>query len=198
MNGLGSGYDFLKNLESLQLIDKPIIAINTILYPSAIPSFLYKEANLIFYKEQKGYSPKMVIDDILYISFKNKTKLSEKVVTLQNNELHKMINAELDNIGISHRLKGRDYLYKAILYSIQKNTTLDTSYIKYVADYYNISTTGVLNAMQTAISKAWDSNSIDYLRKKYTAPINYKTGIPTPAEFVGYYVRKVTERLGIA
>ncbi|MCL2859160.1 MAG: sporulation initiation factor Spo0A C-terminal domain-containing protein, partial [Oscillospiraceae bacterium] len=136
--------------------------------------------------------------DILYVGFKNKALLTEKVVTLQNNELPKMINAELNDIGISHRLKGRDYLYRAILYSIQKNTTLDTSYIKYVADCYDISTTGVLNAMQTAISKTWNNNSIDELRKKYTAQINYKTGVPTPVEFVGYYVSKITTILGIA
>jgi len=195
--GSGSGHHFLRSLETLQLIDKPIIAINTILYLSEAHDFLYKEVDFVFYKGKKDYSPKNVIDDILYVGFKNKTHLAEKVATIQNNALPKMISAELDDIGISHRLKGRDYLYRAILYSIQKNNTLDTSYIRYVADCYDISTTGVLNAMQTAIIKAWNNNSIDNLRKKYTAQINYETGVPTPAEFVGYYVRRITTALGI-
>lgn len=176
----------------MQLIDNPIIAVNTILNSHFIYDFLHKEVDFIFYKGQKDYSPKDIIDDILYIGFKNKTNLTEKVVSIQNNELPKIINAELDNIGISHKLKGRDYLYRAILYSIQENTTLNSSYTTYLSDYYEISTTGVLTAMQTAINKAWDTNSIDDLRKKYTALINYKTGVPTPAEFVGYYVHKIT------
>ena len=49
--------------------------------------------------------------------------------------------------------------------------------------------------MQNAILSAWRKSSIEDLNQYYTAKINYETGVPTPTEFIYYYVKKIEKDL---
>ena len=49
--------------------------------------------------------------------------------------------------------------------------------------------------MQNAILYAWRISSIEDLTKYYTAKVNYETGVPTPNEFIYYYVNKIKKSL---
>ena len=49
--------------------------------------------------------------------------------------------------------------------------------------------------MQNAILHAWRISSIEDLEENYKAKINYETGVPTPVEFIYYYVDKIKKTL---
>ena len=49
--------------------------------------------------------------------------------------------------------------------------------------------------MQNAILHAWRISSIEDLETYYKAKINYETGVPTPVEFIYYYVDKIKKML---
>ena len=49
--------------------------------------------------------------------------------------------------------------------------------------------------MQNAILYAWRISPIEDLATYYTAKINYETGVPTPTEFIYYYVSKIKKEL---
>ena len=55
--------------------------------------------------------------------------------------------------------------------------------------------TTITNGIKNAIIRAWRSSSVDDLLIYYTAKINYKTGIPTPMEFIYFYVDKIKKEI---
>ena len=111
---------------------------------------------------------------------------------LENNtqKFSDLIYHELDLIGITPKLKGRDYVHDAILYLLQ-NPTSDTNVIQYLTKIYKKSGNTITNGIQNAIIHAWRVSAIEDLEMYYTAKVNYETGIPTPMEFIYYYVDKI-------
>ena len=106
------------------------------------------------------------------------------------------VNNELDLIGISTHLQGRKYLYDAIMYLLSKDS--DDSRIsinQYLIAKYKKSSSTISRAMQNAILHAWRISSIEDLETYYKAKINYETGVPTPVEFIYYYVDKIKKML---
>ena len=68
--------------------------------------------------------PKLVISDLLSLKkslykYNNTNKIFESMIETpeeQNKKIEKMINSELDLIGISPHLKGRKYIFDAIIF----------------------------------------------------------------------------------
>ena len=60
---------------------------------------------------------------------------------------------------------------------------------------YKKSSTTITNGIQNAIIHAWRITPPDDLVKYYTARINLDKGIPTPMEFIYYYVNKIKKEV---
>ena len=80
---------------------------------------LHKDfVDLIFYKKQSDYSPKLVIDTLVLLAHEpcKQTTVLNSSPEEKNLEIRNKINKELDLIGISYKLKGREYLFEGIYY----------------------------------------------------------------------------------
>ena len=123
-------------------------------------------------------SPKQTVETLKEELKENENKISE------------CIYHELDLIGVTSKLKGRQYIHDAIFFLI-KNENTDENVIRYLTKIYKKSNNTITNGIQNAIIHAWRVSSIEDLEKYYTARVNYETGIPTPMEFLYYYVDKI-------
>jgi len=106
-------------------------------------------------------------------------------------KIKEKINIELDLVGIPNHLKGRKYLFEAILYLIQNENEEEDSAFRYLINKYKLAESTPGRAMQTAINNAWKRTPIDELLVHYKNRINYKTGVPNPTEFTYYYRDKI-------
>ena len=116
--------------------------------------------------------------------------------TIEDNEskISDCIYNELDLIGVTAKLKGRQYIHDAILYLIQ-NEDNNTNVIQHLTKLYKKSGNTITNGIQNAIIHAWRVSPIEDLTTHYTARINYETGIPTPMEFIYYYKDKIKKMI---
>ncbi len=192
-NGNGSGFDFLNKLPELRLKYKPLIIVTTNISSNIIYDYLHKDlVDLIFYKKQNDYSADLVLDTLSLLS--NKPNQSQKKSMISNEEKHnilsEIINKELDLIGISYKLKGREYIFEAIHYLLT-TTDDDITVFQYLSNRHKLLTSSISRAIQTAINHTWRTSAIEDLKINYTAQINYHTGVPTPTEFIYYYVKKI-------
>ena len=196
-NGEGSGLEFLEQLKSIHTTNHPKIVVITNIYSDTVYNYLHRNSvDFIFYKNQESYSPKNVIDTLLLLDGYGKTsntKPKEQIKdTKEEDKINKLINKELDLIGIATHLKGRKYLYDAIYFVIVNNENRESiSVIQYLVNKYKRANSTISRAMQNSILHAWRISSIDDLTELYTARINYETGVPTPTEFIYYYADKI-------
>lgn len=191
--GKGSGFDFLHNLKNLSLHYKPLIIVTTNIASNIIYDKLHKDfVDLIFYKKQSDYSPKLVIDTLVLLAHEpcKQTTVLNSSPEEKNLETRNKINKELDLIGISYKLKGREYLFEGIYYLLTDDNP-NISVFQYLSNRYKLLTSSISRAIQTSINHTWRTSSIEDLRINYTAQINYNTGVPTPTEFIYYIVNKL-------
>ena len=202
--GEGSGIEFLEKVKEYTKEFKPIIVVTTNSSSPILYNKLHEEGvDLIFYKQQIDYSTKIVISELLslrkslyqynHLNNKNKDLMIETQADYQAKVCNK-INAELDLIGISGHLKGRSYLYDAILFLIESNDDNESPF-NYLANKYKKSSSSISRVMQTAINYAWRTSAPEELEAYYTAKINYHTGVPSPTEFIYYYANKIKKAI---
>lgn len=203
--GQGSGIEFIDDLKKYTNSFKPMIIVTT----NASSKLLYTKlhdsgADLIFYKKQTDYSPQLVISALLSLReslYKfNNNYINEKshieTVIERKTRVSDRVNSELDKIGISSHLKGRTYIYEAIIYLLeQKEKDTKVSVFNYLANKYKKASSSISRVMQTAINYAWKTSSTEDLELYYTAKINYKTGVPSPTELVYYYYKKIEKNI---
>ena len=118
----------------------------------------------------------------------------EEILKDEKSRISSCINKELELIGITSKLKGKDYIHDAILYLVQ-NENSDTNVIQYVSKIYKKSATTITNGIQNAIFHAWRVTAIEDLTKHYTARVSYETGVPTPMELIYFYRDKIKEMI---
>ena len=202
--GQGSGFEFLQKLKELKLSTRPKIVVTTNVYSDSVYDYLHEnKVDFIFYKKQESYSVENVINTLFLL--KGYTDSSSDIPIDKNdneedNETMKAIsdkiNKELDLIGISSHLQGRKYLYDGILYLLSKESSDGRISInQYLISKYKKASSTISRAMQNAILHAWRISSIEDLEENYKAKINYETGVPTPVEFIYYYVDKIKKTL---
>ena len=203
--GQGSGFEFLQKLKELKLNAIPKIVVTTNVYSDSVYDYLHEnKVDFIFYKKQESYSIENVINTLLLL--KGYTDNSYALITDKNEDgeentetmkiISDKINKELDLIGISSHLQGRKYLYDSILYLLsQESSDERISINQYLISKYKKSSSTISRAMQNAILHAWRISSIEDLEENYKAKINYETGVPTPVEFIYYYVDKIKKTL---
>ena len=194
-NGSGTGFDFIEALNKLNLKDRPKIVVTTNICSDTVYDFLHQnKVEFIFYKKQNNYSQENVINTLLLLNgYKSNT--TANVIAKDDKEkdiIADKINHELDLIGIATYLQGRKYLFDSIYYIIENgNDDSRITTIQYLVKKYKKSNSTISRAMQNAILHAWRVSPLEDLTTYYTARINYETGIPTPTEFIYYYVDKI-------
>lgn len=194
-HGTGNGLSFLKSLNNLDFPFKSFILVVTNNTSEVIHSMARKfGADFILTKNQQDYSVDMVLDFLSSISSSESlgsdSQSSHKSPSKSYREsLVKRITTELDLIGISPKLKGRQYLRDAIEITLGGK---QTNICAIIAKKYSKTDASVERAMQNAINHTWRNTDIETLEKNYTAYINPKKGIPTITEFIYYYADKIT------
>ena len=202
LNNSSSGsidsFEFLSSLKSLNLDYEPIIIVTTHINSKRTYNILHRNGvDLILYKDHPTYSSNHVLNNFISL---RKATLKPEVFSLQEelekdeNKISKLVNTELDLIGISAKMKGREYIHDAIVYLIQNNSE-GKNVIQYLTKQYKKSGTTITNGIQNAIIYAWRIMPIEDIEKYYTARVNYETGVPTPMEFIYYYVDKIKKKI---
>ena len=197
--GEGSGLDFITRIKEDNNDKMPKIIVTTKIHSEAVYDFCHKnDIDFIFYKQQKGFSNKKVIDTLLLLSNYDKdTKTIPKIIDekLIEDKVMRKINKELDLIGIGTHLTGRKYLCDAIYYVIQNDEKYKLSIVQQLVSKYKKSNSTISRAMQNAILYAWRIMPLEDLNTYYTARINYETGVPTPTELIYFYADKIKKEI---
>lgn len=195
--GSGNGLNVLQSMKRLALPRPPYVVITT--NNSSIVTHEAARnlgADFIFTKHQSDYSAKNVIEFLCMIKsvIKNRPNhasaenIPDETPHMREKRLTRRIHAELDAVGISPKVTGRQYLTDAILLMIDKpEHNLPAS----LGKKYGKSDSSVERAMQNAISRAWRTEDIDTLYRNYTAKIHPDKGVPTITEFICYYANKL-------
>lgn len=200
-NGTAGSTDslsFISNLKKLNLKYDPIIIVTTHVKSKRTYKILHEEgADIILYKDHPGYSSDNVLNTFLRLRSEEPVKTLEimkQELEDDKNRISECIYHELDLIGVTAKLKGRQYIHDAILYLIE-NENSDVNVIQHLTKIYKKSGNTITNGIQNAIIHAWRVSAIEDLERYYTARINYETGIPTPMEFIYYYVDKIKKEI---
>ena len=199
--GHADSLEFLANLKKLNLNYHPIIIITTHVNSRRTYDILHRNgADLILYKDHPHYSSEYVLNKFINLrSIENEYStnlLNQAKDDKQEREkkISDKIYYELDLIGVTAKMKGRQYIHDAILYLIQ-NPNSNVNVVQHLTKIYKKSGNTITNGIQNAIIHAWRVSSIDDLTTYYTARVNYETGIPTPMEFIYYYVDKIKKEV---
>ena len=197
INGNTDSLDFLNKIKELKLNYEPIIIVTTHINSKRTYEILHRNGvELILYKDHPKYSPEHVLNNFIVLRDASVTK-TENIQEKIENEEEKIINlieAELNLIGIPQKMVGRKYISDAILYLVQ-NDEDKINVTQYLINKHKKSPTTITNGIQNAINYAWRISATEDLEKYYTARINYTTGVPTPMEFIYYYVDKVKKEI---
>ena len=200
-DGTGSGIDFLEKLKEFDLGYMPYIAVNTnvrseLTYEAIHDGF----ADIIFWKQQQGYSIDYVLNAISFSvkRYKNRRKEDSSEMhsmSIDDKRIHKFISDELNTLGIKSNHKGRTYLFEAIKFNLEKFTVGYRSPLKHVGNLYNMKPSHVCRDISTAIKYAWLHTPLDVLDEHYQGTYSKDSGFPTPMEFISYYTEKIKCKL---
>ncbi|MBR6505108.1 MAG: response regulator [Clostridia bacterium] len=197
-SGSTDSLDFLNNIKKLNLPSLPIIIVTTHINSQRTYEILHRNGvDLILYKDHPKYSAEHVLNKFLTLRESSpKSSLLAMQEEMENNEnkISDLIYHELDLIGVTPNLKGRSYIHDAILYIIQEPNA-NIGVIQYLTKIHQKSGNTITNGIQNAIIHAWRVSSLEDLSTHYTAKINYETGLPTPMEFIYYYVDKIRKMI---
>lgn len=190
--------DFLTDLKKLNLNYEPIVIVTTHVNSKRTYDILHRNGvDIIMYKDNPKYSSEHVLNN--FINLRRTTveyteQSIEKIFENEESRISDIINDELELIGVTSKLKGRDYIHDAILYLVQDDSN-KINVVQYLVNKYKKSATTITNGIQNAIIHAWKITPPDDLIKYYTARINLDTGIPTPMEFIYYYVKRIKTKI---
>ena len=197
-NGSIDSLNFVTNLKKLNLNYEPIVIVTTHVNSKRTYEILHRDGvDMILYKDNPKYSSDHVLNNFINLrkteSFATRVSI-EEVLADEKNRILSVLNDEMELIGVTSKLKGRDYIQDAILFLIQEEGS-NMNVIQYLVNKYKKSSTTITNGIQNAIIRAWRVTPPDDLEKYYTARVNYETGVPTPMEFIYYYVNKIKMKL---
>ena len=199
--GKGSGLDFLRDLQALDLNPRPLVVVTTRSRSEVVQEMIHEYGvEWIFCKKQEGYSPEMVLNQLITMRPYLYSVRGDQHVNLETLEtpeerdkrIMQRIVAELNAIGIRPNPKGRKLAEEAIFDLVKRKDANEAdTVIQDLADKHNTRYNNVLRNIQTVIETAWKTGDIEMLEKHYTAPIRPKLGVPSPTEFIHYYADKI-------
>ncbi len=195
--GSGDGMDLLDKLRSTVLCPKPYIVVNTN-NASKITRDAAKMmgADYTFAKWQKGYSPKMVINQLLFVMptiLGHGKEAPEPLTEGQlENKMRDFVQDEFNKLGVSIKNAGYGYLVDAVVLAAKGE---NHNWGKIIGKKIGKNENGVTHAMQYAINNTWSNADINDLQKYYTAPLRKDKYAPTINEFVFFYKQKLISYL---
>ena len=195
-SGNTDSFQFLDDLKNLKLNYEPIVIVTTHVNSKRTYDVLHRKGvEQIYYKDHPNYSCNYVLNQ--FINLRNvpleNTEISiEELFKDENEKISNIINRELELIGITSKLKGKEYIHDAILYLIQ-NEKSDLNVIQYLTKVHKKSENTITNGIKNAIIHAWRVSAVEDLLEHYTNRIDPETGLPTPMEFVYYYRDKIKQ-----
>ena len=196
-SGNADSLGFLVELKKLKLNYEPIVIVTTHINSKRTYEILHRNGvELILYKDQPKYSANQVLNSFINLR-KDITFEFGSINEEMENEEEKILNlidAELNLVGIAQKMVGREYIRTAILYLI-KNDEDKVNVTQYLISKYKKSQTTITNGIQNAINYAWRISATEDLERYYKARVNYATGVPTPMEFIYYYVEKIKKEI---
>lgn len=195
-SGSTDSFELLENIKKLKY--NPIIIVTTHVNSSRTYEILHRKGvELILYKGHPGYSPNQAFNKFISLRKMSMPLIENSIedeLKSEKDKISEIINNELDLVGITRNLKGRQYIHDAILFLIQNENT-DESLIQYLSKIHKKSSSTITNGIQNAIIHGWRVSAIEDLEKYYTAKVNYQTGLPTPMELIYYYVSKIKKMI---
>ena len=158
----GSGLDFLKELNSLDLDMRPIIIVTTNNESEAVYNALKAErVDMIYYKSKEDYNPTIILNQFgtlrPFIIKKKSNSMKSKLETEieRKKRIEGILTEELNLIGIPPQMKGSKYIFDAILYLIENENKDDCYYTNFLYDKYKVRKGGISTSIQDAINNAW-------------------------------------------
>ena len=198
MTGNADALEFLSELKKLNLDYEPIIVVTTHIHSKRIYDMVHRNgADIILYKNHPRYSADYVLNKMLSLREVTPQKTIETLrEELEDNrkKISYCIARELDLIGIPAKMTGRKYIHDAILYLIE-NKGDNINVIRHLTNIYKKSGNTITNGIQNAIMHAWNNTPVDDLLEYYRARVSPETGVPTPMEFIYYYVDKIEREI---
>jgi two-component system response regulator (stage 0 sporulation protein A) len=200
----GSGLDFLNELNILKLDIRPAIIVTTQVESDLIFATVRQlKVDMIFCKNKPDYTPNIILNQ--FISMRpaiSSRKISENSAFSYHEteaerlkRIGKKINEELNLIGISAHLKGRQYIFDAILFLIENENRDNAYYTNYLKEKYKIRNSTINISIQDAINKAWRNTPNEDILEHFNANISYANGTPTPVQFIHFYVDKIKREI---
>ncbi len=195
--GSGDGMDLLDKLRSTVLYPKPYIIVNTN-NASKITLNTAKRmgADYAFAKWQKGYSPRMVINQLLLVmpailgcEEEPPPPLTESQL---ENKMRDFVQDEFNKLGVSTKNIGYGYLVDAVILAAKGE---NQSWGKIISEKIGKNENSVTHAMQYTINNTWSNADINALQKYYTAPLRKDKYVPTTNEFIFFYKQKLISYL---
>lgn len=197
-SGNTDSLEFLSNLKKLKLNYEPIVIVTTHVNSKRTYDILHRKGvDLILYKDHPKYSCNHVLNQFINLRKETvtaNTSSIEEILEDTENKISRCIHHELDLIGVTSKLKGRQYIHDAILYLIQ-NEKSDLNVIQYLTKVHKKSETTITNGIKNAIIHAWRVSAVEDLLEHYTNRIDPETGLPTPMEFIYYYRDKIKQMI---
>lgn len=192
--------DFLTNIKNLNLDYNPIIVVTThVLSNRVYEIFRRNGIDTILYKNHPSYSVSQVLNTLLSLRIdipKSNLVTLKDVLQDERNRISEYIDYELSMIGISPKLKGREYLYSAIFHLVENRDNINIVKLnEFLVNKYHKSDKTINNGMRTAILSAWRNSPIEDLTKYYTDKINPETGYPSVTQFIYHYYNKIKKKL---
>lgn len=194
----GSGLDFLREVNSMDLQFRPLIIVTTKNESEAVHNACRDlKVDMIYYKSKVDYSPSIVFNQFLllrpYLVKKKvvspKSKLESELE--RKKRIEKLISDEFNLIGLPPHMKGYKYAFDAIMYVIENGDKGDCYYTDYLYDKYKVRKSGISTSIQDAINSAWRNSAEEDILDNFDANITYSRGTPTPIQFIHYYAEKI-------
>lgn len=190
--------EFLSNLKNLRLNYEPIVIVATHVNSKRTYDILHRKGvDLILYKGHPKYSCEHVLNQFINLRREPvRTSIAsiEEVIQEKENKVSDCIHYELELVGITSKLKGREYIHDAILFLIENEKT-DINVIQHLTKIHKKSATTITNGIQNAIIHGWRVSAVEDLMEHYTAKVNHETGVPTPMELIYYYRDKIRKMI---
>jgi len=195
--GSGDGMDLLDKLRSTVLCPKPYVIVNTN-NSSKITRDTAKMmgADYTFAKWQRGYSPKMVINQLLLVMpvilGRGQEPPAPPTEEQLENKMREFLQDEFNKLGVSVKNAGYGYLIDAVILAAEGK---NQNWGKIIGEKTGKNESGVTHAMQYAINNTWNNADINALQENYTAPLRKDKYAPTINEFVFFYKQKLISHL---
>ena len=197
-SGNTDSLEFLTNLKKLKLDYEPIVIVTTHVNSKRTYDILHRKGvDLILYKDHPKYSCNHVLNQFINLRKDTVTATAtsiEDILQDEEKKISRYIHHELDLIGVTSKLKGRQYIHDAILYLIQ-NENSEVSPIQYLTKIHKKAETTITNGIKNAIIHAWRVSAIDDLLEYYTNRIDPEIGVPRPMELIYYYRDKIKQMI---